>query len=253
MGILGPVSSRNVLGQRAEQDGVDRFVHWAYHDATDWLTTWNTTRIARVGLATAALVPLSFLDEPISREVRHTASGVPDWILDHANSMGDPGAVVLPAGVFGLSLLGRDRKFQDAAFTSLQSYLYSNALVMGLKVAVGRSRPDAVDDAYVFHPFSGASAFPSGHTSSAVAMVMPWVFYYPGMPAYVLAAVAVGTGAARVEKGKHWVTDVMASMAIGTAMSWWLVRRHRGQAPTGLTVEPSFGSGSVSLTMRVAL
>jgi membrane-associated phospholipid phosphatase len=247
-GILHPA-----VGQSSEGEDFGRFLTWSYSDASYWVTSWNTKRLARVAGATAILIPLSLIDEDVSEAAKDWGGGTSGSILDTANEFGGPAAVIIPTAVFGLSLLGNSHKTQDAAFTSLQSLVYSTAIVFSIKMIVGRSRPDAEMGAHDFNPFSGAASFSSGHTSTAFAIVMPWVFYYPGLPTYVAAAVATGTSIARLEKQKHWLTDVLASIAISTSISYFLTKRHQNKSSTGLSIHPSIGPKSISLSMRLDL
>src|SRR5262245_13232895 len=99
-----------------------------------------------------------------------------------------------------------------------------NLLANGIKALVDRARPDLSQ----LTGFAGSS-FPSGHSTAAAAT-------YAGIALLlsrrrsprtraVLAGVAVGiavaVAASRVLLGVHWLTDVMAGMALGWA--WFAV------------------------------
>jgi membrane-associated phospholipid phosphatase len=246
--------SRQVLtgvdGMEFVRDDSDRFLDWSHQDATAWFSSWDGHRVAYVAGATVGLVGLSFADESVSSWAKNLDTGAFGSFLDLSNEFGGAAAAIIPVTVFAASFAVDDVKFQDAAFTSLQSYVYSNAIVLATKMIVGRSRPDAGMGPHDFNPFSGAASFPSGHTSSAFAIVMPWVFYYPGPVTYLLAAVAFGTAIARIQKQRHWLTDVVAGAAISTGMSYYLYSRHSdAQRPEasidsigkGMTMQFSFG------------
>ena len=80
---------------------------------------------------------------------------------------------------------------------------------------------------------------------------MPWVFYYPGPVTYAMAGVATGTAIARIQRQKHWLTDVLGAAAISTFMSHYLVRRHQnGQAPI---VDVSTVGSNFSITVNIQL
>ena len=227
----------------------DRFKDWAWQDAEAWIKGWDGERVAYVAGATAVLVGLSFTDQAISDQAIDWGSGTFGGFLDATNEIGGPYGFLIPTSVFALSFASDDTKFQDAAFTSLQSYVYSNTLVFLTKIVVGRSRPDAGKGPHDFNPFSGAASFPSGHTSSVFAMIMPWVFYYPGPVTYALVAVAAGTAIARIQRQRHWFTDVLAGAAISTAMSHFLYKRHRNAQDPSVGIMPT-GSG---LSMRFSI
>lgn len=84
-----------------------------------------------------------------------------------------------------------------------------------LKNWTDETRPDGSD----------TKSFPSGHTSASFAAAATlhkrygWKY---GVPAY---AVASFVGVARVQADRHYVHDVLAGAAIGTAGGWFLTRR----------------------------
>lgn len=91
-----------------------------------------------------------------------------------------------------------------------------------VKIAVGRSRPyQSPRDQDVLHPFSGNTAFPSGHTALAFGVAsaidretsarwVPWVVY----------PLAGLVGWSRVRDDRHWTSDVVA----GAALGYWTAR-----------------------------
>jgi undecaprenyl-diphosphatase len=94
----------------------------------------------------------------------------------------------------------------------------------GLKLAIMRDRPP------VEHLVSAAgSSFPSGHSSAAAACWMAIALVVGGWlprqlrPWLAAAAVAIAclVAASRALLGVHWVTDVVAGLAVGWA--WFLV------------------------------
>lgn len=227
----------------------NRFIDWSHEDAFAWLRSWNRERVIFVAGAAAALAGISIIDQDITDQATKWDSGILGTFLDAANSLGKPEGALIPVGLFAASFAVDDTKFEDAAFTSLQSYMASNALVLLTKFVVGRSRPDQGKGSSDVHPLSGATSFPSGHTSSIFAIVMPWVFYYPGPLTYSLVAVATGTTIARVQRQKHWLSDVLAGAAISTTMSHFLYSRHRDKQNLKMNFDP-VGS-RISLSFRI--
>ena len=104
-----------------------------------------------------------------------------------------------------------------------------------VKMAVGRARPfEAPQDQDVLVPFSGRSAFPSGHTALAFGLAaaidrettarwVPWVVY----------PLAGLVGWSRVRDGEHWLSDVAAGAALGswTARKVVEIARRRSKSP----------------------
>ncbi len=124
------------------------------------------------------------------------------------------------AGVAGSAAYGLATS--DAAAVDLAQDLalagaLSTTAVYGLKVTVGRSRPDG-----------GRHSFPSGHTALAFAgapILTEQFGWRVGLPAYVLASlVAVG----RMEDRRHYLSDVLAGAAIGVAAGTLVANRRAG-------------------------
>jgi membrane-associated phospholipid phosphatase len=92
------------------------------------------------------------------------------------------------------------------------------------KIIVDRPRPNI----HRLTGFSGAS-FPSGHAATAAATFAAVAFLVgrgrtPRVKALLAAgaaAIAVGVATTRVLLGVHWMTDVLAGLAIGWA--WFAI------------------------------
>lgn len=239
----------DTAAQEFVRNDSDRFKDWAWQDAEAWIKGWDGERVAYVAGASVVFLGLTFGDQAVSDQALDWGSGSFGNFLDITNEIGGLYGFLIPTSVFAFSFATDDTKFQDAAFTSLQAYVYSNVLVFMTKFAIGRSRPDTEQGPHDFNPFSGATSFPSGHTSSVFAIIMPWVFYYPGPVTYALVAVASGTAIARIQRQRHWLTDVLAGAAISTAMSHFLYKRHRNTQDPTLGINP-IGTG---LSMRFSI
>ena len=180
------------------------------------------------GVAVGFLVGAQTIDPVMNDGVRAWSSGSVDRFLDETNPMGGPAVTGKVAGIFGLTLLLGDEKSQDAAFTSLESLFLAGGISYGLKYAFGRGRPDEHFAPTHFEPFSGLSSFPSGHTTTAFAIIVPWAVYYRTPLARALLLLPLGTALARLDRDKHWATDVIAGGTIGTLTAVFLARRHQG-------------------------
>lgn len=125
------------------------------------------------------------------------------------------------------------RRWHSALF--LVAVLLSGiALSTAIKDAVGRPRPQLVDQLDVVH----SASFPSGHAlNSALFYLMTARLLAPGLrrrglrrTIYVAAvALSLAIGVSRVALGVHWPSDVLASWVICGAWLWlWfgLAARH---------------------------
>jgi undecaprenyl-diphosphatase len=129
------------------------------------------------------------------------------------------GALVL---VLAIVLLERRGPFFAAA--AAVAMAASAALTVGVKLAVERGRPPAVDR---LGAVDSSYSFPSGHALNS-AMLLGLVVVLAGpiidgrfrRAAMVIAAVllALGIGASRVYLGYHWTTDILASWLIATSL-----------------------------------
>ena len=147
--------------------------------------------------------------------------------------LGDP-RIVGPALLAGY-VTGRITglpNFSAASARVAGATLGAGVLCVGLKLAVGRARPDAAPgDPDEFQPFGRLdSSFPSGHTTIAFAAASAidaesqarWV-------SWVVYPAAAAVGWARVNENHHWLSDVTA----GAALGFWAGRKvdqvERGQ------------------------
>jgi undecaprenyl-diphosphatase len=100
------------------------------------------------------------------------------------------------------------------------------ALFVNLKKAAKRRRP------HCFQPHCWTTllppdqfSFPSGHTITAFAVSVAMIQFYPELSAALMFC-AVSIAASRIVLGMHFLSDVLAGAAIGTALALaaaWLV------------------------------
>ena len=131
--------------------------------------------------------------------------------------LGATATVVLVGSVLAVVLAFRSRRVSPILFVCL--VLGGNAAIVNLiKVLVDRARPTVA----VLTGFSGRS-FPSGHSAAAaacygtVALVVSlrWSPRYRAAAYGVAVGIAVAVACSRVLLGVHWVSDVVAGLAIG--------------------------------------
>lgn len=232
------------------QENSERFLNWLTQDPVDMVSNVGSTDLLTLGAFGVGTSAISISDAAVSdnfqRNFRHSK------LLDFSNKWGDwKIAAPVSAGIFATSLLTNDSKFQDAAFTSLQSILMTNITVNTSKFLFARERPVTENNPYNFEFVErGATSFPSGHTSTAFALFTPWMVYYPGPVTYSLMTIPVGTAIARVAKGKHWLSDVVAGAGIGFAMGYYLSQKHLKFQSNNIQITPSAGMNNVSLTVN---
>ena len=232
----------------------NRFLTWTYQDAGAYLVDAGKNLPFLAAGGTALMLARPEIDPPLLNGIQNSYNGGSPWslFLNSTNEIGGPRAIFPVAGLFAVSLVTKNTKFQDAAFTSMQSLLYAGIMSYTVKHLAGRSRPYEDVGPNAFAPFSGNTSFPSGHTAAAFAIITPWVYYYPGPITYGLFALSTGTAIARIARDKHWPTDVMAGATLGFLTGRYLAKRHIN--PTfevgQMSVIPSIGPQSASLVVK---
>jgi membrane-associated phospholipid phosphatase len=155
---------------------------------------------------------------------------VADWGDDHASAWSTHGLNVVTslgetwmAIVVGLAIALADLRLTRNRWTApflLAVILGDKLLTSGLKALVDRVRPDLDPIAHTLGP-----SFPSGHSSTAavlwgaVALIaVRWLAPRAAAPlAGVAVGIAVAVAASRVLLDVHWLTDVIAGLALGWA------------------------------------
>ncbi len=239
---------------KAQQNtSTSRFTQWLLHDPVSFTQDFDKHNIAQIGLYSLTIAGISSIDESSSNYfTRHFSESN---FTNFSNEFGEVNyAAPVSALIFGSSLLTDNTKFQDAAFTSFQTVIYTAVTVNISKFIFARSRPNEDKGAFDFDffEFEGTS-FPSGHSSTAFALFTPWVMYYPNLLTYSLMLIPTGTSIARISKGKHWATDVVAGALIGTYWGMYLSKRHKDKIHDKVFVTPfvtrNFGGVTVSINL----
>lgn len=144
------------------------------------------------------------------------------WVADPEHDFGtslEDGAApeivgLAVAGVFTAGRLSDGPRFRAASYDLLDAFLVNWAWTNVLKAAVGRERPNGQDE----------RSFPSGHASNAFALASVLERHYgwkAGVPAYALAS---AVAASRLQRDKHYLSDVMAGATLGYVVGRTVVR-----------------------------
>ena len=228
----------------------NRFISWALDDGSSLLREIAPVIPAIAVTSGGLLITGSQYDVPFLDNVQQGYRGGWAMYLDITNEMGGKKVGLPLLAVFGSTLLTRNQRLQDAAFTSLESWLYAGVITQSLKYIFGRYRPEEDLGSGIFRPFSGHTSFPSGHTTAAFALITPWVLYYPHPLTYGLFALSAGTAMARIAHDKHWPSDVIMGVVIGVTVGKWLTNRHN---PKTDDPDISFSSSFIGNGFRLGL
>lgn len=163
--------------------------------------------------------------------------------------------VLVPAGVAAHQLLAARRAGDTGAglvdvLVVAEAAALTADLTQAVKYAAGRARPRALHrgEGEAPGPDDHLSFF-SGHTSLAFSAVVAagtvsTLRGYPSAP-WVLgagAAAAAGVGWLRMAGDAHWLTDVLAGAAVGTAMGVLVPRLLHGREAEAGTARPALAA-----------
>lgn len=219
---------------------------------TDWFIA------LAAGVTAGVLVGLD--DEIRESWQGNITGGTSRDVFDVFNFLGE-GKFQIPTILGGYALaeivdqtgMTETRRAKSAFILAAQAGILTQALVFGVKYVSGRDRPNENDDQNAFHgPGSGTNkSFPSGHASAAFALAGTFSEVYkdeyPWVP-WVLYPIATGTALARIDRDKHWASDVFVGGLIGYLMAATVVRYSPFLEENDLSVRPMAlegGNGAV--------
>lgn len=236
-----------VLAQPAPRAQALRFLEWPLQDAAAVVQGVEGTHLMRLaGTGTAFLLALRLDDNLRAQATAFPEEAEAFRLLEVVGDVRKvrPAVALLFVG----TLATRNRRLQDAAFTSLEAMVYANLVTGALKGVAGRARPWQEEGPAAFRPFSGDKSFPSGHATTVFAVLTPWFAYYPSPYSASLVALAGGVAVARLSGDYHWFTDVVAGGAIGFTTGYLLSKRHLESAGFTLTPVLSAHEAGVAVT-----
>lgn len=233
----------------------DQIASWAYagkliKDGGALLTAplrWDTKDWLIAGGVVAATGGAMLADKQVRTAAQdgrtHTGSNVANFISNFA--------LIAPAvGTVANYIIGEVTGSQWAkqrAADGVEAAVLSNVLfVYPMKFGIGRSRPTDDQGPQSYHPFKSTSgSMPSFHVTQAftTAAVVTEHWENPWMTA-LLYGLAAGVGWARIYEDKHWLSDVVISAALGTAIGKAVVALNKERRDSRLSVAPLAVSGT---------
>ena len=214
----------------------------ARFDAKDW---W-----VAAGLAGATGIFL-VLDKEIrdfwQDDIR---SGTSDDVFDVLNAFGNVRYMgALSLGTYAIAEAIDTAGIADAkrekalGLMAIESIALAQGITFSLKWIGGRDRPNKTDNRFEFNgPGNGTNqAFPSGHATVAFALATTISEVYgetsPWVP-WVAYPIAVGSALARVDKNKHWASDVFVGGLVGFFVAKTVVKYNPFLEKRNITLRP---------------
>jgi hypothetical protein len=196
---------------------------WEFLDATGSVFLQPVPLIILVGAGGGAIATYNTVDDNVRRyygennsEYPHTP---PRGLRDFADVIGSPEYhIAVAAGLYFLSIPAQDEKFYDFSKTLVY--------VIGLNAATVGVLKGLVNDP---SPNGKAFGFPSGHTSSTIAIASVVHQYYGILPASPVYAAGVLTGWGRLWDREHRFTDVWYGAVIGLVIGHTVAHRRLGK------------------------
>jgi membrane-associated phospholipid phosphatase len=139
------------------------------------------------------------------------------------------------AGVFTATRFVEAPRVRALSYDLLDAFLVNWAWTTAVKAAVGRERPNGED----------AKSFPSGHASNAFALATVVERHYGWKGGTAAYAVASAVALSRLQRNKHYLSDVLAGATLGYVVGRTVVRvngrPHSGTRAVQATFSPVLG------------
>jgi len=171
--------------------------------------------------AAVALPACIALDRPLTELWEQ--SPVADVLFGAARLYGERWTpVLLAVGLYGIGWAAGEEQLRRAGLTVAGATLLTTAVIMGIKVAVGRARPFLGQGSWLFRPpawHDAYQSFPSGHTAVAATLsaAVSSSLSLPPVASGALYVVTALTALSRIYHRAHWFSDVLAGALIGYA------------------------------------
>ena len=135
-----------------------------------------------------------------ARSVENAAGGIP--------------SALAVAGVFAAGRVVDNPRFRAMSYDLLGAALVNGFWTTVLKQSIGRKRPDESD----------RLSFPSGHASNAFAIATVIERHYGGKAGWPAYALASTVAVSRLQRDRHYLSDVLAGATLGYAVGRSVVR-----------------------------
>ncbi len=178
---------------------------------------WDRKDIGTFALVLGTGLLLYSVDKEIHQGFRGETS---NKAAEFITSLGNGGTLAgLAAALYVGGEVSDNDGLRRTALLSFESLLTSGIIVRGMKILVGRARPQTGEPYNTFDPFtlrSNYNSFPSGHSAAAfsVAAVIATQSKDANVD-FVAYTLATFIAMSRIYQNKHWASDIFIGSVIG--------------------------------------
>ncbi len=141
-----------------------------------------------------------------------------DTYFEAITHLGDTGIAFIILGLIFLLFKKTRKAGMGVLIAMLFGLVFTN---IGIKELVERPRPYATTELYnmwwtsVGHGLESEFSFPSGHTTSAMAAMLPCFLYFDKKKSWLFFIAAILMGASRNYVMVHFPSDILAGLIVG--------------------------------------
>jgi membrane-associated phospholipid phosphatase len=183
-------------------------------------------RITLILLAAVAItcpVFYFFIDLPVAKLVKTELPQAIHDFADHITGAGDWLLVLFAVIALTARFAFKNKLVFRQFLFPLLAAAVAGIITTLLKNIFGRWRPkDFFENGhYGFQPFHHAASWPSGHSSSIMAMMAAIAIFFPKwrIPCFAIAALI---GSTRIILSAHYLGDVFAGLILGYLCAHWI-------------------------------
>lgn len=211
---------------------------------------WQTQEWQNLGWPALAVVgTAAVVDHPV-RDAMRRQPGNSRFMRDIERFGAEYSAGVLGGFFLAGAVENNDKAMAVAQDGLAASFIVSGLVTPALKYATGRSRPRETTGIAHFHPFSGASSFPSGHTTQAFTVASAISAHYDETwVKYSSYAIAGLVGIARSYHDAHFASDILAGALIGNLVGQSVITYNQTRRSGKMVLLPEATHGLVGVRL----
>lgn len=167
----------------------------------------------------------------VQRPENSTANLAAEWISEFGEFQYS--SLAIAAIFLCLAWSRRSGRLRTIGLALLISGILGGVSVNVFRPAFGRARPHQMEDGRFtwFRMNSRYQGFPSGHTTSTTASMTALAVLYPPAAAPAIA-VSVAVGWSRMQRNKHYLSDVIGGWLLGSFCGLWGIAILRPKSPS---------------------